>query len=114
LGSGQRYQRYKRGRKRAGNVTIGNFLSEFVTIFVQVLTWAIIIRALLSWFSVGAGGIQQVFRLLVEITEPVMGPIRRVLPTLGAIDFSPLVALILVRIVGGILAGLVSTITIGH
>ncbi len=86
---------------------IGYFLYEFVTIFVQVLTWAIIIRTLLSWFSVGGGGIQPVFRLLFEITEPVLSPIRRALPTIGAIDFSPLVALLLVQFLGGILAGLV-------
>jgi len=88
-------------------VDIGYFLYEFVTIFVQVLTWAIIIRTLLSWFSVGGGGIQPVFRLLFEITEPVLSPIRRALPTIGAIDFSPLVALLLVQFLGGILAGLV-------
>ncbi len=86
---------------------IGYIIYQFVTIFVQVLTWAIIIRTLLSWFSVGGGGIQPVFRLLFEITEPVLGPIRRALPTIGAIDFSPLVALLLVQFLGGILAGLV-------
>jgi len=88
-------------------VIIGYIIYQFVTIFVQVLTWAIIIRTLLSWFSVGGGGIQPVFRLLFEITEPVLGPIRRALPTIGAIDFSPLVALLLVQFLGGILAGLV-------
>ncbi len=91
-------------------MTIGYFLGDFVTIFVQVLTWAIIIRTLLSWFSVGGGAIQPVFRLLFDITEPVLGPVRRVLPTIGAIDFSPLVALLLVQFLGGILVNLVSTI----
>ncbi len=91
-------------------MTIGYFLGDFVTIFVQVLTWAIIIRTLLSWFSVGGGAIQPVFRLLFDITEPVLGPMRRVLPTIGAIDFSPLIALLLIQFLGGILANLVSTI----
>ena len=76
-------------------------LSEFISIFASVLTWAIIIRALLSWFSIG--GVQPVFRLLVEITEPVLAPIRRVLPTAGMLDFSPLVALLLINVISGIL-----------
>jgi YggT family protein len=76
-------------------------LGEFVRVFAFVLTWAIIIRALLSWFSIG--GAQPVFRLLVEITEPVLAPIRRVLPTAGMLDFSPLVALLLINIISGIL-----------
>jgi YggT family protein len=76
-------------------------LGQFIQIFAFVLTWAIIIRALLSWFSFR--GAQPVFRLLVEITEPVLAPIRRVLPTAGMLDFSPLVALLLINIISGIL-----------
>jgi YggT family protein len=76
-------------------------LGEFIKIFAFVLTWAIIIRALLSWFSFR--GAQPVFRLLVEITEPVLAPIRRVLPTAGMLDFSPLVALLLINIISSIL-----------
>jgi YggT family protein len=76
-------------------------LGQFIQIFAFVLTWAIIIRALLSWFSFR--GAQPVFRLLVEITEPVLAPIRRVLPTAGMLDFSPLVALLLINIISSIL-----------
>jgi len=94
-------------------VEISIILYNFVTIFVQVLTWSIIIRTLLSWFSIGGGGIQPLFRLLLEITEPVLAPIRRVLPTAGMIDFSPLVALLLIQFVGGILAGVVRNLNVG-
>ena len=76
-------------------------LVEFISIFATVLTWAIIIRALLSWFSIS--GVQPVFRLLVEITEPVLAPIRRVLPGAGMLDFSPLVALLLIQVISNIL-----------
>ena len=80
-----------------------NILVNFINIFAQVLTWAIIIRALLSWFSVG--GTQPIFRLLIDITEPVLAPIRRVLPGAGMIDFSPLIALLLINVVSQILIG---------
>lgn len=92
---------------------ISIILYNFVTIFVQVLTWSIIIRTLLSWFSIGGGGIQPLFRLLLEITEPVLAPIRRVLPTAGMIDFSPLVALLLIQFIGSLLAGVVRNLNVG-
>jgi YggT family protein len=81
-------------------------LQQFIIIFAFVLTAAIIIRALLSWFSIG--GAQPVLRLLVEITEPVLAPIRRVLPTAGMLDFSPLVALLLIQVLRSISLSLLS------
>ena len=81
--------------------TFSDIVVQFIGIFALVLTWAIIIRALLSWFSVG--GTQPIFRLLLEITEPVLAPIRRVLPGMGMIDFSPLIALIVIQVVSRIL-----------
>ena len=83
------------------NPNLITVLGQFISIFATVLTWAIIIRALLSWFSIS--GAQPVFRLLVEITEPVLAPIRRVLPTAGMLDFSPLVALLLIQVISNIL-----------
>lgn len=47
------------------------------------------------------------FEFLRDISEPILGPIRRVLPSFGPFDFSPIVALILVRIVGAIVVGLI-------
>lgn len=84
---------------------IGTLLRDFIGIFASVLTLAIFIRIILSWFSVG--GSQPVFRLLVDVTEPVLGPLRRAIPTAGMLDFSPLVALILIYIVSNLLEGVV-------
>lgn len=81
-------------------------IANFISIFVTVLTFAIIIRALMSWFvpqdSTGFS------RVLSDITEPILSPIRRVLPTAGGIDFSPWIALIVIQIVGHYLASLVA------
>ncbi len=76
-------------------------LRNFVDVFATVLTLAIILRALLSWFSVG--GSQPLGRLLVEMTEPVLAPIRRLLPGGIMIDFSPLLALVLIQVLQSIL-----------
>jgi len=48
-----------------------------------------------------AGG--SLIRLLDDITEPILGPLRRVLPTLGMIDISPIVAIILINFITGLL-----------
>ena len=87
---------------------ISSILFNFVYWFTGVLFWAIIIRTLLSWFNLG--GSQPVFRLLLEITEPVLAPIRRVLPTMGMLDLSPLVALLLIPFIRQILDGFIGQV----
>ncbi len=39
-----------------------------------------------------------IYQALAQVTEPILGPIRRVLPTFGGFDFSPMVAIILLEI----------------
>ena len=52
-------------------------------------------RILLSWFPISRGGaMETIYNLLYTVTEPVLGPLRRTIPPLGAIDLSPLVAII--------------------
>ena len=41
-------------------------------------------------------------RLLDRLTEPLLGPIRKILPPMGGVDFSPLVLLIALRLLGGL------------
>jgi YggT family protein len=66
---------------------------------------AIILRIILSWFPLKDGGVvARISDLLVTITEPVLGPLRRILPRTGVIDLSPLIALLLLQLV---VAGLV-------
>lgn len=69
-----------------------------------ILSGAIIIRVLLSWFSAGGGYASgPVIRLLDDVTEPILGPLRRVIPSLGMIDISPIVALLLVQFIANFL-----------
>ncbi len=76
-------------------------LRTFVDILGTVLFFAIFIRALMSWVmpqdSTGFS------RILLEITEPIIGPIRRVMPSFGGLDFSPWVAMILIQVVKQVL-----------
>lgn len=53
--------------------------------------WVIIIRSLMSWISQGRGPMDYV---LIQLTEPLMAPIRRILPAMGGIDFSAMIVIL--------------------
>ncbi|HLJ67958.1 MAG TPA: YggT family protein [Chloroflexota bacterium] len=84
---------------------MANVIVSFISILSYVLVIAIIVRALLSWFM-PAGG-TGLSRVLVDVTEPVLAPIRRLLPSVGGIDFSPILAILLVQLVSRVLIALV-------
>lgn len=62
--------------------------------FLQLLFWILIIRALLSWFSQGNNPMEAIFQ---QLTEPMLAPIRRILPPMGGLDLSVLVLIIAVQ-----------------
>jgi len=67
-----------------------------LSLVIQALQIVIVVWALLSWLP---GGQQSGFgQLLGRIADVIISPIRRVLPTIGMLDFSPLVAIILLQI----------------
>jgi len=73
-------------------------LASFVNLVVTVLSFAIIGRALMSWLDPGMT--TPVGRFLRQITEPIIAPIRQVVPSLGMFDISPIIALLLLRLIG--------------
>ena len=56
-----------------------------------LLFWVLLIRAILSWVSQGRSPIEYVFH---QLTEPMLAPIRRVIPSMGGLDLSILVLII--------------------
>lgn len=64
--------------------------AELVAFVLMLYFWLILIRVVLSF--VGQGSYHPMAPLIAQITDPVLGPIRRVLPDLGGFDLSPLVA----------------------
>ena len=74
------------------------FLVYFVNFLFQALMLAIVGRALLSWFPIRPGNpFHPLAVVLHQITEPILGPLRRIIPTFGMIDLSPIVALLLLQ-----------------
>jgi YggT family protein len=76
---------------------------QIVQLLVQILIFAIFAQAILSWFPIDKNG--SVLRALNAITEPVLDPLRRVIPTIGAVDISPMVAILLLVFIQAALSG---------
>ena len=68
------------------------FLRSFVGILVSLLWVLVVGRVLISWVDPTGRG--QVASWLFQLTEPLLAPIRRLLPAAGGLDFSPLVLLL--------------------
>lgn len=72
-------------------------LGELAKLAVYTVIFSIFIRALLSWF--GNGLQHPTTRLLGSVTDPILHPIRRILPAAGGIDLSPLIVFIAMMLV---------------
>lgn len=73
--------------------------------FLQIYYFVIFGRIILSWFMMGPSGnrtLIRIYRVLYGLTEPILAPLRRIIPTvkfgMGYLDLSPLVLLILVML----------------
>jgi YggT family protein len=73
-------------------------LSTFVTFYSYLL----IIRVLLTWFPT-INWYNQPFAALSQITDPYLNVFRNIIPPLGGMDFSPILAFLALNLVGGLL-----------
>lgn len=79
-------------------------LLQVAQYLLWVLSWIIIIQAILSWLIVFNvintynDFVRSVWQTLEAITKPIYRPIRRIMPDFGALDLSPLVVLLLIII----------------
>jgi YggT family protein len=67
-------------------------LVTIVATLLQFLGFAIFARAILTWFPIDKDG--PIFQVLNGITEPILDPLRKIIPPIGMIDISPMVAMI--------------------
>jgi YggT family protein len=82
---------------------------DVVLLFIQILTIAIIARIAVSWVVLIFSSMRwllyhPVVQALDAITDPILAPIRSVMPNLGGFDFSPMIAIILLQVIGQIVA----------
>lgn len=63
---------------------------------IQLYSWALIIYILMSWFPNARES--SIGQFLARICEPYLEPFRRIVPPLGMIDISPIVAFLVLRL----------------
>jgi YggT family protein len=75
-------------------------LAILIDNIIDIYTWVVIASAIMSWLvafgvvNVRNQFIRVVVDLLFRLTEPVLRPIRRILPNLGGVDISPVILLL--------------------
>jgi YggT family protein len=72
------------------------FIITFIDFLFTALSMAILVRVLLSWVDPQGGN--RITQVLHEMTEPILGPIRSIMPNIGMFDFSPIIAILLLNV----------------
>jgi YggT family protein len=87
-------------------------LSTLLALLIRFYTYLIVAYILLSWFPLGEGVFLDVYRVLASICEPYIAVFRRIVPVAsvggGGLDFSPLVALLVLQLVGQLVVGFIA------
>jgi len=83
------------------------YVAQFTLFWIQMLTWAIIARSLMSWFPIDQGS--PLYQMLYRVTEPLIEPFRRVMPQTGMLDLSPLAAIIMLIVMSQMVVNLTAT-----
>ena len=82
------------------------FFVQFVNVLSIVLHVAILGRVIISWLPISSEN--PIVVMLYQVTEPILGPIRAVLPRMGMLDFSPIVAILLIVVIQRVLVAVLS------
>ena len=75
-------------------------LAKLIDSVIDIYTWVVIASAIMSWLvafgvvNVRNQFIRVIVDMLYRLTEPVLRPIRRILPNLGGVDISPVILLL--------------------
>ncbi len=85
--------------------TLVGALALLVSEAFNLIFWVVIIRAIMSWFSQGRNPMEH---LLSQLTEPLLSPIRKIIPPIGGLDLSVLVLLVGMQFLQILLKGLFS------
>lgn len=75
---------------------MGVDIASLLISILNILTLLIFARAIFSWFDPGFSS--QIGRILYDVTEPIIGPVRQVMPNFGMLDLSVFFTLILLMI----------------
>jgi YggT family protein len=82
-------------------VKIGQYWAMvIISILLQVFVLLLVVRAVLSWVRPGPESpVRGLADFVYTVTEPVLGPIRSVLPPMGGFDLSPLIVIVIISVI---------------
>ncbi len=82
------------------------YVVNLINIFVQLITILVIVKIFLSYFMAPYHPVRM---YIDRIVDPMLRPIQRIVPSLGMLDFSPLVLIIIVQLLGRIIINILLT-----
>jgi len=82
-----------------------SLLIYFIDLVFTLLSVAILARVLLSWIRVSP--YHPAVEFLYRITEPILAPLRRIIPPFGMVDISPIIAMLLLQIIQQVLVAVI-------
>lgn len=74
------------------------FIIQIIFLILWVFELALLARVILSWFP-NVDRSNPIIQLLYDVTEPVLRPIRELLPQTGMIDLSPLIVFLIIQVI---------------
>ena len=74
-----------------------DILYDIIRLLCDFATILILLRVIVSWIFPRSTNMLVV--ILYRLTEPILAPLRRIIPRVGMFDFSPLVAIILIQVI---------------
>jgi YggT family protein len=77
-----------------------NLIILFINALSQLLVILVIVSVILSYFM---DPYHPIRRAIDSVVEPMLAPIRRIVPLIGMLDFSPLILLILIQVVSNLI-----------
>jgi YggT family protein len=75
---------------------------ELASQIIQLYTFFVFITVILSWMP--GAGYNPLATLLIQLTDPLLRPARRIIPAVGGLDFSPMVVLIALQLASYLIA----------
>ena len=93
---------------------------DIIIIVLDLYVWLLIAAAILSWLiafnvvNTRNQFVSAVAEFLYRITEPVLAPIRRIMPNLGGLDISPIILILIIYLIQKLLVYNVMPLVIGY
>ncbi len=80
-------------------------LTQTLSVFIQIYSYLLLFRVLLTWFPT-VNWYNQPFSALSQVTDPYLNLFRSIIPPLGGMDFSPILAFLALNVIGSLVGSL--------